>query len=367
MEVEITNGTGPKLFPIVASKANETFTFPSETVPQMVLFDKGNQVLKSVEFKKEKKEWLFQLRAASEVADRADAAVALGKLKTDDEAAAALGEALRTDKAYGVRIVSAKALGDLGSPAALKQLLDSLNTAKEPWVRAQIVTALGSFKDDPTSVARLEAVAKEDSSYRARAAALQSLGRSKSPKAYEILVAMVGSESPDGFLRNASLRGLGTLGDDKAVPLLLDWAKPGKDLDSRQAAISSVARLQKDNKEITNQIASYLPEEHAQIRFASVFALGTRGDASAIPALEALLKRDDLSIEMAPMIKQQIEHLKNAPAKGKDHADAGEEGEGEEQAPGEGPDDQKISHLEQLVEEMNERLKVIENRLPPKP
>jgi aminopeptidase N len=367
VEVEITNGTGPKLFPIVASKANETFTFPSETVPQMVLFDKGNQVLKSMEFKKEKKEWLFQVRAASEVADRADAAVALGKLKTDDEAAAALGEALRTDKAYGVRIVSAKALGDLGSPAALKQLLDSLNTAKEPWVRAPIVTALGSFKDDPTSVARLEAVAKEDSSYRARAAALQSLGRSKSPKAYEILVAMVGSESPDSFLRNASLRGLGTLGDDKAVPLLLDWAKPGKDLDSRQAAISSVARLQKDNKEITTQIASYLPEEHADIRFASVFALGTRGDASAIPALEALLKRDDLSIEMAPLIKQQIEHLKNAPAKGKEHADAGEEGEGEDQAPGKVSDDQKISHLEQLVEEMNERLKVIENRLPPKP
>ncbi len=182
--------------------------------------------------------------------------MALGKLKKDDEAAAALGTALRADKAYGIKIASAQALGELGSPVAMKELLDSLNTAKEPWIRAQIVTALGSFKDDPAVVAKLEAVAKDDSSYRARAAALQSLGRSKSPKAYEILVAMVGSESPDGFLRNASLRGLGSLGDDRAVPLLLEWIKPGKDLDSRQAAISSVAKMQKDNKEITNQIAS---------------------------------------------------------------------------------------------------------------
>ena len=245
VEVEITNSTGPKLFPIIVSKATETFTFPSSTAPQMVLFDKGNQVLKSVEFKKEKKELFFQLKNANEVADRADAAVALGKLKKEDDAAAGLGEALKNDKAFGVRFVAAQSLGELGSPAASKELLDALNSAKEPWIRNQIVQALGSFKDDPVVITKLESVAKEDSSFRARAAALQSLGRMKSPKAYETLTAMVDSDSPDGFLRNASLRGLGSLGDDRAVPLLEGWAKPGKDLDSRQAAIGSLAPFRK--------------------------------------------------------------------------------------------------------------------------
>ena len=366
VEVEITNGTGPKLYPIVVSKAAETFTFPSESAALMVLFDKGNQVLKTAEFKKEKKELLFQLKNASEAADRADAAVALGKLKKEDDAAAALGDAARNDKSVGVRNVAAQSLGEMGGPAASKELLESLKEAKVPWVRNQIVQSLGGFKDDPAVVAKLESVAKEDSSYRARAAALQALGRLKSPKAYETLTAMVSSESPDGFLRNASLRALGTLGDDKAVPLLAGWAKPGKDLDSRQAAISSLARLQKDNKEITEQIAGYLAEPHAQIRFSSLFALGTRGDASAIPALEALLKRDDLSIEMAPMIKQQIAGLKKPKPKEAAHAAMGEEGDGEEDM-GSSPsgDDQKLSHLEQLVQEMNERLKAIEGRLPP--
>ncbi len=367
VEVEITNGTGPKLFPIIVSKATETFTFPSSTAPQMVLFDKGNQVLKAIEFKKEKKELLFQLKNAGEVADRADAAVALGKLKKEDDAAAALGEALRNDKAFGVRIVAAQSLGELGSPAASKELLDALTSAKEPWVRNQIVQALGSFKEDPVVISKLESIAKEDSSFRARSAALQSLGRMKSPKAYETLTAMVNSDSPDGFLRNASLRGLGSLGDDRAVPLLEGWAKPGKDLDSRQAAISSLARLEKGNKEITNQIASYLPEQHSEIRFSSVFALGMRGDASAIPALEALLKRDDLSIEMAPMIKQQIESLKKPRPKEAAHMMMGEDGEEQEDMGG-GPqngDDSKMTHLEQLLQEMNERLKAIEGRLPP--
>ncbi|HEY2117626.1 MAG TPA: M1 family aminopeptidase [Candidatus Acidoferrum sp.] len=364
VEVEITNGTGPKLYPILVSKASETFTFPSGSAPQMVLFDKGNQVLKSVEFKKEKKDLLYQLKNATEVADRADAAMALAKLKKDDEAGASLGNALKNDKAYGVRITAAQALGELGGPASSKELLESLNSVQEPWVRNQIVQALGSFKEDQAVIAKLESVAKEDSSYRARAAALQSLGRMKSPNAYATLTAMVNSDSPDGFLRNASLRGLGSLGDDRAVPLLEDWARPGKDLDSRQAAINSLARLQKDNKEITNQIAGYLAEQHSQIRFSSVFALGARGDASAIPSLEALLKRDDLSIEMAPMIKQQIEALKKPAPKGTPPMAMGEDGEdGGEMGANQGAEDSKYVHLEQLIQEMNERLKAIEGKL----
>jgi HEAT repeat protein len=144
---------------------------------------------------------------------------------------------------------------------------------------------------------------------------------------------------------------------------LREWAAPGKEIPSRQAAISSLARLQKDNKEITNQIASYLTEPHFPVRMASVFALGARGDASAIPALEALLKSNDLSIEMAPRIKAQIEMLKN-PGKGGPGRGMGP-GQEAQQASAKAGDDERLSHLEKLVEEMNDRLKSIEGRLPP--
>jgi aminopeptidase N len=373
-EVEITTATGPKLFPITVSREKDTaiFTFPTDSAPLMVLFDKGGHVLKSTEFHKEKKEWLYQLKNATELADRADAITALGKLKGDDEVVAALSNSLLNDKAWGIRANAADALGQLGGSTASKQLLGALNTAKEPWVRNRIVSALANFKDDPAIVAKLTSIAGDDTSYRARAAALQGLGRLKAPGALATLDAAVAADSPDGFLRNAALRSMGPLGDDKAVPLLREWSAPGKPIDSRNAAISSLARLQKDNKEITNQIAAYLSEPHFPIRMASIFALGARGDATAVPALEALLKSDDLSIEMAPMIKRQIASLK-APTGEKrgQHGEASSDDEDAESSPSaangqsEGAVAKRLDRLEHLMQEMADRLKTIETRLPP--
>ncbi len=370
-EVEITTTSGPKLFPISVSNEKDTavFTFPSDSAPLMVLFDKGGHVLKSAEFHKEKKEWLYQLKNATEVGDRADASTALGKLKGDDEIVVALAEALRNDKFWGIRANAAEALGKLGGGAASKQLLDALNTAKEPWVRNRIVSALAEFKDDAPVAAKLASVATDDSSYRARAAALQALGRLKAPGALAILDAAVAADSPDGFLRNAALRSMGGLGDDKAVPLLREWAAPGKPIETRDAAIASLARLHKDNKDITTQIASYLSEPHFPVRMASIFALGARGDASAVPALEALLKSDDLSIEMVPMIKSQIARLKT-PAGDKRRSRGEASGDDEAEAsPASGNDQgtvaKRLDRLEHLIQEMNDHLKTIETRLPP--
>lgn len=128
-----------------------------------------------------------------------------------------------------------------------------------------------------------------------------------------------------------------------------------------------MARLQKDNKEITNQIAGYLSEPHFSVRLAAIFALGARGDVSAVPALEALLKSNDLSIEIVPMVKDQMERLKNPGARGGFFGPHGEMGEEGPEAATKGSEDQRLTHLEQLVQEMNERLKSIQGRLPPAP
>src|SRR2546429_9948052 len=69
VNVEITTASGPRLYPITVSKAEQVFTLPSDSAPLMVLFDKANRVLKSTEFHKEKKEWLYQLKNAGEFAE----------------------------------------------------------------------------------------------------------------------------------------------------------------------------------------------------------------------------------------------------------------------------------------------------------
>ena len=359
VEVEVTTASGAKTYPITVSKPEEAFALPAESAPAMVLFDKGGHVLKAAEFHKDKKEWLYQVKNAGEFADRADAVQALGKIKDDPEVDAALGDVLRGDKAWGTRAVAADTLGERGTPAAAKQLLDGLNVATEPWVRNRIAAALGNFKDNLDVAAKLESLAKDDKSFRTRASALQAIGKIKAPNALPALNAAVAGDSPDDFLRNAALRAMGPLGDDKAVTTLKEWAVPGKRIETRQAAISSLARLKKDEKEITQQLASYLPESHAPIRFSAIFALGERGDASAIPALEGLLKSNDLSIEMAPMIKGQIARLKRGPAKPGEAAGA-ESGQGDQDVA------KRLDRLERMLTEMSERLKGIEDRLPPK-
>jgi len=360
VDVEITTASGGKLHRIDVSKDAETFSLPSDGAPLMVLFDKGGDVLKSVEFHKEKKEWLFQLKNATELADRAEAAQALAKLKNDDEAVAALGSALSADTAWGLRDIAADALGNVGNAAAGKQLLDALEANAQPYVRNHVVAALGNIKDDPKIAAKLLAIARDDASYRARANALQSLGKLKVANALPALTEAVNENSPDDFLRNAALRSLGFLGDDKGVPLLREWSAPGKAIETRTAAIMSLGRLDKGNKEITAQIAGYLTESHFPVRYAAIRALGARGDASAIPALQSLLKSDDLSIEMAPAIKQEIARLK------KEEGGKGTAGDPDGEKSGDASEQgvaQRLDRLEHLIQEMNDRLKSIESHL----
>jgi aminopeptidase N len=370
VDVEITTASGPRLYPITVSKDAETFSLPADSVPLMVIFDKGGHVLKSADFHKEKKEWLYQLKHASELSDRADAAAALAKMKNDEEVVAALGNAISTDKSPGLRAIAADSLGRVGGAVAGKQLLASLESNDHPVVRAHIIAALGWLKPDPTISSKLESISRDDHSYRARANALQSLGRMKSPNAFAVLSAAVSSDSPDGFLRDAALRSLGYLGDDKAVPLLREWSAPRKPIPSRNAAIASMARLDKSNKALTQQIAASLADSHFPIRESAIYALGSRGDASAIPALEGLLQSDDLSIEMVPMIKEQIAKLqKHRATKGGVQADADDDEEdGGQATPASDRNavSQRLDKLERLVQEMAERLKSIDSRLPPK-
>jgi aminopeptidase N len=309
IDVEIATATGRNTIPIEVSKADETFTLASASAPLMVIFDKGDKVLKSVEFKKEFPALIYQLQNAQDVPDRADAAVALAYVKDKPEVIAALGNAVQHDAFWGIRLESLKALGKIGGPDAEKQILTGLNDEK-PWVREIAVQQLGEFTGDATLGPKLTELAADDKAYRVRAAALEAIGELKAPNAYETLVSAASSDSPDDTLRNGALEGLGNLGDDRAVPLLLEWSAIGKDFDSRSAAIGALAGLDPKNKKITQTLVSYLQEPYIDIKFATVFALSKRGDPDAVPALEGLIKSGDLSLGTAPMIQSQIDAIK---------------------------------------------------------
>jgi aminopeptidase N len=305
IDVEVATVAGRKTFPIDVSKADETLSFTLDGAPLMVIFDAGNKILKTLDFKRDPAALIYQLKNGGTVPDRAEAASALGDVKDNDDIVRALGAAAANDPFWGVRNEALRSLGKIGDSAAEKQVEAALGNDK-PWVREVAVAQLGKFKDASLG-AELAKMAATDPAYRVRVAALQSLADSKAPNALDVLTAAVKSDSPDDILRRGALRALGDLGDDKAAPLVFEWSAIGKPLTSRAAAINSLGLLDKSNKEITKALISYLDEGHRDVRFPAAFALGRRGDPDAIPALEKLAKEGGFG---GSMIQGQIQAIR---------------------------------------------------------
>ncbi len=364
IQVAVTTSAGEKLFPIEVSKAQETFSFAVDGPPLMILFDKGDKILKSLDFQKTPEEWIRQLQTASDVPDRADAALALANLHDNDAVVKALGEAARRDKFWGVRQEALRALGRINSSAAHKQIMDALSN-EQPWVREVAVEQMGRSVNDEEYIKRLQKVYKDDSAYSVRGAALVSLAQEKAPNAAGYLEKALETSSPDDTIRRASLRAMGVVGDDSVVPALLEWSAPGKPSALRGIAIGSLGRADMKNHDITARLISYLNEPSFDIRFAAIFALGRRGDPTAVEPLQALLKSGQLSIGVPHAVEDLIEQLK-AKNSLKKEAPAADPKTGNAAAAG-GNNQAVLDRLEQLenqLAEMNNRLRRIEASLP---
>ena len=309
IDIEIANSLGRKTYPIEIQKSDQTFTLPSDSAPQMVLFDPGDKILKKVDFDKPPEMLIYQLKNAEAVTDRADAAVALGDIRSNPDAIAALGEAAVHDPFWGVRVQALDALGKLGGPGAEKPALAATADPK-PWVRGAAAAELARFAANPSVVPKLVAMATNDAAYLVRAAALRAVARTKSPEAYGVLATAANTDSPDDVVRRGALLGLGALGDTRGVPLLLEWSSPGRPFACREAAIAALADLDRSNEKITNALVSYLHEPYLDLQVATILALGRRGDPAAIEPLEALLHganftdASDLHIHIALQLLQ---------------------------------------------------------------
>jgi hypothetical protein len=168
-----------------------------------------------------------------------------------------------------------------------------------------------------------------------------------------MLVAAVESDSPHDVLRNAALRGFGALGDERAVPLLVTWSSLGKPLDSRPSAIASLGQLGIKDPAVEARLIGYLGETYDSVRRSTIGALGQRGDPSAIPALEGMLKSNELALGSSPQLEATINRLKNGGGPGGGRGGRG--GRGDVAAPPSGGVVSGVD-LNQLVTQLLDRM-----------
>jgi hypothetical protein len=155
------------------------------------------------------------------------------------------------------------------------------------------------------------------------------------------------------------------LADNAAVPSLLEWSSPGKPSVLRGIAIGALGRVDLKNHDITTRLVSYLNESSFDIRYASIFALGRRGDPAAIEPLKAFLKTGQLSLSIPHAVEGLIEQLKSQNPVHKDSPTADQK---TTDTPAVSASNNQVvvdrlDHLERQMTEVNDRLRKIEASL----
>ena len=175
VDVEIATATGHKTFPIRVSQASQTFTFPVDGAPLMVIFDKGDQILKSIDFKKSTAELVYQLNTCG---DRARPRGRRRGTRKPERRRRRGGRAGRRRAPRSVlgnsQSESLRALGRIGGAAAETPIVAAVERSKTLGARCGGGPA-GTFQGRWFASFAVNGNCGEGSAYRVRAAALSAL------------------------------------------------------------------------------------------------------------------------------------------------------------------------------------------------
>ncbi len=140
----------------------------------------------------------------------------------------ALEKAGNCDFFWGVNVEAAKCLGTMGGAKARDALL-RLSAHAHPKVRTAVVNGLSSYKDDTVVDLFVKlASSNDETSTFVKAAAAYSLGKTKSPKALEVLRAAMTTGSWNETIRVGAINGLAELGDEASLALIAEYTDAEK-------------------------------------------------------------------------------------------------------------------------------------------
>ncbi|HET6614157.1 MAG TPA: M1 family aminopeptidase [Kofleriaceae bacterium] len=267
-------------------------TFPLAEEPSQAIFDPGKHILAKVETEKSVALWIGELLSATESLDRIDAARALGR-RGGAKAEGALAKALAGDDFWGVRAQAALALGELRTDGALEILIAAATATEHPKARRGVMRALGAFRKNPRAAEVLAArIASGDDSYFVEAEACLALGKTRDARAAEVLRGVLDRDAFMDVIRQHAYRGLAELPGDDAIGVLTEAVGYGRHSYGRRAALGALAQIARGRRDRAARDIRELAEELChdrdfRVQSRAIEALATIGDPAAIPALSA--------------------------------------------------------------------------------
>ena len=301
--VECTTDSETSTRTFWVNRKEETFMIPLKAPPRMVIADKGYRLLKELEFPKSEEEYIYQLAHASEIADRITAARSLPDQGNDEPAREALIRAASSDPFWGVRESALTALGGMRNDS-LKDVFLAGTRDPRSFVRNTAVYQLGAFKGSDVC-ARLDSMARFDSSYLVASTALRELESVDTARAFNAARDMLPRESYRSMLRITSLAALGALKDPRGVGLALPYTDRRYDTDVRRTALFVLGHRGRDSVSAREKLMDLLADPDPAIRAAAVGAVMEWKDPEFDSRLAAL-DRHESSPEVRAVLKRAL-------------------------------------------------------------
>jgi aminopeptidase N len=272
-------------------RERHSFTFDMAGEPDMVRVDPDFAVLHKLEFDPGADKLETQLCDSVDVIGRILAGRELikqGKTKHLQK----IADRWPVEPFWGVRVEWAKALGQLGSQAAIAALIRALGHEKDFRVLASLLRACTDLRDVELMRAVIERFEK-GLPHRAASAAWELLGSFRERAPYDLIAAAADRNSFNGYEQSGALRGLAATRNDRALDHLIARTQPGTTSDrARPAAAYALGVLarsldKRPRERAIERLVELLRDACRPVRLATVLGLEVARAIEAIAAIEA--------------------------------------------------------------------------------
>lgn len=324
------------------ARARHVFEFDMPRDPEQVRVDPDAKVLHKLDFNPGHDKLERQLRDAPDVIGRILAGLALAKLGKPADLAL-LQRSWKAEPFWGVRLEWAKALGRVGTSAAIGVLVHAIEHESDLRVLEGLLRAAAEIRDAGLAAA-VEARLARGLPPRASMVAWELLGAQRERAPFEAIAAASGRSSFNGFAQSGALRALAATRDARALDLLLERTRPGEVSDrARPAAVHALGLLarrlderSRERERAIERLVDLLRDPTERVRQAAVQALGSARAEEAIAALERYRAR--VSVQESVGVAQVIADLRRG-------------------------DDPRVEAAEKELEELREKLRKLEARV----
>ncbi len=293
VDVEITTAHGSFVHRINIAKEESTYTFLLTEKPKLVLFDKGDWILKEVNYTgRSMDEWNYQAEFGSDVAARKTAVEHIAKGDTAGETIPLLVRVLRSDPFWGVRLSALSALGTM--TRVTDEKTDALISAlwdKKSFVRSTAAALLGAIKTAKVSEALHKALS--DSSYSVEANCVTALSKVDSANALSIIRARLDVRSYGNQVANAALNALARVDSVEGVNVALRKVRYGANAEGRSTAMNVLKQYGRRRGDVKEACVHLLGDKSGQLKRNAAEFLGDVGGESELPELEKLANKHD--------------------------------------------------------------------------